>query len=188
MKNITLFILGSIFLTLQSVNSYAQNNFITLDKSKEDSLKVQAKRMANATTLLDTLTFIKHSYPGIIDRFFNGANNVGSSFKTGWADAIAMGFKQGVIEIGGSKGFAKSKDEIYTFIETKSVTIIREDTLKAESFLLAISNDGGDFWYFIDASFIWVTDIKTLFPNYNGVIPLPVKKEPIYIEKVKNGS
>jgi hypothetical protein len=139
--------------------------------------------MANALLTFDAATIVKYSYPGIIDRFFEGEKNVASSLENGRKDAEAMGFKMISAEIGPPSDFAKANDEVYTFIQTKSTSLIREDTLKSESFYLAITKDNGINWNFIDKSFILVAGIKTLFPNYNEQIPVPSIKEPMFIPK-----
>lgn len=59
---------------------------------------------------------------------------------------------------------------------------MREFTQIQEGYLLGISTDGGLNWRFISEEFITRDGIKTLFPNYDGKIPIPVPKRPVYIE------
>ncbi len=164
-------------------NSYSQDNRINIDQAGKDSLRIQANRLATTLLTFDTATIVKYSYPGIIDRFFEGEKNVASSLENGRKDAEAMGFKTISMEIGSVSDFANAGNEVYAFIQTKSISLIKEDTLKSESFYLAITKDHGVNWKFIDESFMLVAGIKTLFPNYNEQILMPSKREPIFIPK-----
>src|SRR5438067_1411380 len=55
--------------------------------------------------------------------------------------------------------------------------------LKAESFLLAISGDGGSTWCFVDGAGLRQLGgrIGTMLPNFPPDLDLPRKKEPIFI-------
>lgn len=175
-----------LLITLMVTKSYSQNNILEIDESRKDSLKIQANRFASAFLTHNSKIIVKYSYDGIIDRFFNGEKNVESSFEVGAKDAEVMGFKIINLELGLISEFGKAKNEMYAFIQTKFTSLIKDDTLKSESFYLAISKDDGLNWTFIDESFILVAGIKTLFPNYNEEIPIPKKMEPNFIKKNGN--
>lgn len=162
-----------------STNLDAQN----INDSRIDSLRRQANLMAYSFLTLDTLTFIKFCDKGIIDSFFNGEKNVGSSFANGKIDTENMGFKNLSVQIGEASKIATIGKQIYAFIQTYSIGLIKEDTIKSQSFYLAISNDNGLNWRFIDQSFITVAGIKKLFPNYDGQLKIPILKEPEFIKR-----
>ena len=185
-KTLILFLLIFLLIFLfQLKELQAQGSYVSLDLAKKDSLRVQALKMLHAIPLDDTLTLINHLYPGLLDKFYGGENNVAKSLTAGKRYSAYLGYKDESVALELFKRFAKVKDEIYTFIDIKKVSTIKGDTLKSASFLLAITKDEGNHWYFIDASFLEVMDIKLLFPNYEGFIPVPKFKMPTFIEKKK---
>ena len=176
-----LLVLSSLFLLFLS-KSFAQNNHSS-NQAKLDSLKIQANRFAQAFLTLDTSTFVRYSHKVIIDSFFYGEINVGNSIRQGQKDAEAMGFKNLNIAIGEASNIAVTGKEMYAFVQTSAIGLIKKDTLKSESFYLGISEDDGLNWRYVDESFIFASGIKKFFPNYDGQIPIPARKEPIFIQK-----
>lgn len=158
--------------------AYAQQG-IKIDKEQEDSLQTQAKRMAETMITLDAHTIIKYSYPGIVDRFWEGEEKLPALMKNMKKEMEDMDFNIISIKIGEHTEIVKAKDEIYTFINQTSVGTVKQDTIISNSCLLAISGDSGNNWRFIDCSYIYGTeDIQTLYPNYNSLLPLPPFQPP----------
>ena len=178
--NKSLFILSGLVILLSK--SFSQN-IHKANQAQSDSLKIQANRFAQAFLTVDTLTFVRYSHKVIIDSFFYGEKNVGNSIREGQKDAEAMGFKNLSIAIGETSKIAVAGKEMYAIIQNSSIGLINQDTLKSESFYLGISNDEGLNWHFVEESFISVAGIKKFFPNYDGQIPIPARKEPIFIQK-----
>lgn len=176
-------ILYTMILTVFTLSKSFAQDTLSNENVKLDSLRIQAYRFVHAFITLDTLEYIKYSNPVIIDRYSHGAQNVGKGFKSGKLYADSIGFKWISYELGDVSEIAVTKSECYAFIQTKSISNIRESTQVKEGYLLGISTDGGLNWRFINEEFISSDGIKTLFPNYDGKIPIPLLKKPIYTEK-----
>lgn len=179
--NKSLLILSGLVILFLS-KSFSQN-IRNSNQVRFDSLKIQANRLAQAILTVDTATIVRYSHRVIIDSFFYGEKNVGNSIREGQKDAEAMGFKNLSRAIGETSKIAVAGKKMYAFIQTSSMGLIKQDTVKSESFYLGISDDEGLNWQFVEESFIFVSGIKKFFPDYDGQIPIPARKEPIFTQK-----
>ena len=119
MKNIKTLIIFLVIFLCQIKYVKAQGSYVSLDIAKKDSLRVQALKMLHAIPLDDTLTIINHLYPGLLDKFYGGENNVAKSLAAGKRYTAYLGYKDESVALEPFKRFAKVEDEIYTFIDIK---------------------------------------------------------------------
>lgn len=174
MKHLQLLLIS--FFTV--VTLYAQSNKAD-SATAASNLKSAGEKMVHLFVEKNYDEYVKFVHPQIIKL---------SGGKDKMIDAIKNSLKE--IE---DEGFAFNKVSIGTPSEIISTTADMESVvpqileLKAQgglmvatSYLLAISNDKGKTWYFIDTSGKTLDQMKTIFPQLSNKLVIPEKTEPIF--------
>ena len=143
-------------------------------------LKIQATEMAESLMKKDYATLAKYTHPKIV-ALMGGEE----SMITVLSDAMDKMKKEGFIFLSCSVGLtplkAQADTEIHAIVAQTIVMTVPGGTVTSNSFLLAITADNGNRWYFVDTARLTDIDkIKAMFPNYNPDLKIPKKEPPIF--------
>ena len=142
-------------------------------------LKKQANRFANATFNSDHKLVIDLTYPKLVE--LSGGRD---SLQKLIVERIEALKKQGVIKFEGSVGspgpFIKAGSQIHCLLPETLVLKMFNGHYVTRSYLLAISNDKGKSWTFLDVGKMPGTVLRKLLPNYNDELVIPTPGKPMF--------
>lgn len=170
-------ILVLIFLTSNTVLSQSQS--IKFDTS---NLKKQATEMAESFMLSDYKTLVKYTYPKVV-QMMGGEQKMLNSINEGLTEMKEQGYIIKSVQVGLTDQSVMAGKEIHTFLTQTLTMSVPRGTVIANSYLLAISLDGGNRWYFLDSTPLSDEEkLKSIFPNFNHSLKIPKKQQPIFVE------
>ena len=85
------------------------------------------------------------------------------------------------VDMGEPGDIYSTGDNLFSLVPQTIILKIPNGKLKTESYLLALSENNGDTWYFIDTSQLTMDNVKEMLPNYNMDLRIPPKKQPIFL-------
>jgi hypothetical protein len=158
------------FLFLLSFTTCAQDTVF---------LKKQAKRLAAATFNGDHQTVIALTYPELIK--LSGGKEQMQKLITEKIESLK---KQGVMKFDGSIGspgpFYKAGDQIHCLLPETLVLKTFSGRYVGRSYLLAVTNDKGKSWTFLDVGNMPADVLHRLLPNYNESLVIPASGKPMF--------
>jgi hypothetical protein len=141
-------------------------------------LKKQAQEVASAIIKKDYAKVVDHSYPKIV-KTAGGKAKMLDMIKIGTAE---MNSRQIVLEsatVGSPGKFYKAGNEIHCLIpETVVLKWYNSSRIVNHANILAVSKDGGKFWYFLDINPNNYKLIPQIFPNFNKKLIIPEPTQP----------
>ena len=137
-------------------------------------VKQQANVVGQALLKSDFKTVVAHTYPKAVN-LGGGKEKLVQLMTAGINQMKAQGFAFEKITIGQPGKFYKAGNEIHCLVPEQLIMKTRRGRMAASSNLLAVSDDNGKNWSFLDLNQGSISNLKTLFPNFNSnlVIPKP---------------
>ena len=154
--------------------------FITVSASAQNYgtvIKTQAMDMARALLKKDYTTFSKYMHPGIAE-YAGGRNKLIQQMDTANAVAAKFGAEIKRVVIGNPGEVVKYNNELQAILPQTTEMKTGFGNLALETTLVAISQDGGKNWYFVDTSIFNVKDLKKSLPNLSPELIIPPAKSP----------
>ena len=165
---IIIFFSGSLVLSVRSQD---------IDTNK---LKRQATEMAESFMKNDFATLVKYTHPKVVTMM--GGRESMIAIVTEAMDKMkkeGFVFQSCTVRLTPLK--AQADTEVHAIVAQTIVMTVPGGTATSKSYLLAISTDNGNNWYFVDTAKLTDIDkIKAMFPNYNPDLKIPKKEPPIY--------
>lgn len=140
-------------------------------------IKEQAEITARALLQEDFESLIKHTYPEIV-KMLGGEEKMISLIRKGKIEMGQQGISFEKVTIGNPSRTVNAGDEIHCLIPQTILMKVPKGKVKSETYLLAVSKDNGNHWYFIDTANLTMDNIKNVLPNYNTQLQLPIKRQP----------
>jgi hypothetical protein len=160
-----------ILLLLLPASLFAQDTTI---------LKRQANIVAKALLNSDFKTVIVHTYPKAVE-LAGGKEKLLQIMSNGINQMKAQGFAFEKVSIGSPGKFYKAGTEIHCLVPETLIMKTSKGRMSAKSNLLAISNDGGKNWSFLDLNKGTISSVKNLFPNFNNNLIIPKPAQPVML-------
>jgi len=162
-------IIGILLLLSCSALLYAQNQSAVI--------KTQAMDMARALLKKDYVTFTRYMHPAILKKA-GGQEKLIEKMDTINARSKEFGAEIKKVVIGNPGPLISYKKELQCVLPqtTEMQTVFGK--LELETTLIAISNDGGKNWTFIDTSIYNIKDVKTSLPDLSPDLVIPPGKQP----------
>jgi hypothetical protein len=143
------------------------------------ALKKQAVRFANATFNSDHKLVIDLTYPKLIT--LSGGRD---SMQKLIVERIAALKKQGIIKFEGMVGspgpFITAGKQVHCLIPEIIVLKMYNGRYVTRTYLLAISDDKGKSWTFMDVGKMPGDVLHKLLPNYNNDLLIPTPGKPMF--------
>lgn len=162
-------LLETFLIALLPVFAYAQDTAV---------VKHQAQIVADATLKGDYNTVANHTYPKIIAGV-GGKDKMAATVKQAFEIMKTQGISMESVTIGQPGKFYKAGTEIHCLVPEKMVLSTANGKMVNDANLLAISKDGGKYWYFLDINRSTYNLIPKLFPNFNKSLVIPEPTQPI---------
>ena len=162
----------TLLLILTAVGGFGQ-----VDPAK---IKEQAQQTANALLQGDYETLMKFTHPKVIE-LIGGRDKMMTLLKNGTVEMQQQGVSFESVAIGDPSPTVKAGDELHCLVPQTIFMKVPKGKLKTESHLLAVSQDNGRNWVFIDTVKLDENNIKMVLPNYNFDLKLPPKSKPLFI-------
>ena len=169
MKSITSRLIAVILAVVISVSAYAQQ-YNTV-------IKTQAMEMAKALLKKDYTSFSKYMHPGVA-AYAGGRNKLIQQMDSVNAIASKFGAEIKRVLIGNPGEVVKYNNELQALLPQTTEMKTGFGSLALETTLVAISQDGGKNWFFVDTSVFNVRDLKKSLPNLSPELVIPPAKSP----------
>jgi hypothetical protein len=158
-------ILKVVLLLILPVSLFAQDAAV---------VKRQANVVAKALLTSDFKTVIAHTYPKAVE-IGGGKVKMLQVMSASINQMKSQGFAFEKITIGEPGKFYKAGTQVHCLVPEQLIMKTSKGRMAASSNLLAVSNDKGKSWSFLDLNRGTMASLKTLFPNFNNnlVIPQP---------------
>ena len=171
------YILGLILFFIISVG-YAQNNAIA-DETLTTQAKEQANLMGQAFIKGDYQTFNRYTYPALV-KAMGGTNKIAATLTQTVNDMHAQGMEFVSIAVDNPSKIVKNNGELQCTLQQHTTLKLPKGKGIATSTLIAVSEDGGKHWYFIDTSNKDEATIRKTLPNLSSAIVIPPPHKPEY--------
>jgi hypothetical protein len=162
-------LLKTFLITILPVFACAQDTTV---------VKHQAQLVADASLNGNYNVVASHTYPKIIEGI-GGKDKMAATVKEAFAIMKAQGISIESATIGSPGKFYKAGTEIHCLVPEKMVLTTSNGKIVNSAYLLAISKDGGKYWYFLDINRSTYKLIPKLFPNFNKDLVIPEPTPPV---------
>jgi hypothetical protein len=154
-------------------------SFTTTAQVDKTKIKAQADEAAQALLNGDYDVMGKYTYPKTAEEY-GGVERMMQVAKSGRADLESIGIVLESVVVGEPTEPVKAGDQLHCLIPQTTVIRKPDGTVTAESYLLGVSMDQGDHWYFISMPSLTPDAIKELLSNYNPELVIPEKKPSVF--------
>ncbi|SFU40154.1 hypothetical protein SAMN05216480_102271 [Pustulibacterium marinum] len=162
------FIIVVLFLTAQMM--VGQNKFSEL-------ITLEGNRMEKAMMEGNYEVIVEYTYPEIVN-ILGGKEKAFQMISGGMEQMKSQGLEFKEIEIGSPGDLYNAGEELHCLVPQRLVLESNQGTVETESYLLAVSQDEGKTWYFLDTAQLTPDRVQGLFPNFNPNLTLPEKTQP----------
>ncbi len=151
-------------------------------QNQQAAVKTQATAMANALQKKDYNTFSQYVHPKLV-AMAGGKTHMLQRIDSANAMARQFGAEIRKISIGEPAKIITFKNELQTTVSQTTEMSSAMGGIIFESTLIAISDDGGKTWRFLDTSLYNVRDIKKAIPTLSPGLEIPPVKPPKFVPK-----
>jgi hypothetical protein len=141
------------------------------------TLKKQADIVAKAIVNGDYVTVVEYTHPKVIQSA-GGKQKMLQMLNAGKEQMKAQGISIQSAAVGEPGKFYKAGTEIHCLIPDNIRIKTPNASIATHSNLLAISQDGGKNWTFLDLNKNTISSIPKLFPNFNKDLKIPEPTTP----------
>lgn len=171
-----------IICVCSSLASFAQEDDQLSDN--QSNAYAQAQIMVGAFEAGDYNRLLDYTYPAILV-MGGGRDMLLSIISQMMSDMKAQGVVVDSARVGLPSQVYPAGDELHALIP-QYVWMSTSDTyIYSESTLLAVSDDNGSRWYFLDTRQLTPELKDSFFPDYNSFLVIPPVKEVVVTPKVK---
>ncbi len=168
-------ILAIIFFLLFLTTSNCQTK--TLDHSIK--IKEEAEMMGQFLIKKDYNSFTKFTYPKLIE-MMGGKEKMIEQISKEFKKMNADGFDFINITFGNSSEIITTNNELQSTLPQNIEMKVPGGRLVSQSTLIAISNNGGKNWCFIDSSGKDILTMKRTFSNLSEKLVIPQQDKPLF--------
>lgn len=165
MTHLKIFFIGIVITLSTSIGLKAQSAVAT-------SLRVSAERMIEAIVEEDYATYIDLVYPKVVE-IFGGKDIMIKMTKTNKDAQKDSGLLLTKAMFNNSGDIQESSNDFQAIVTFDYLMSVSGLTYKGQNYLLAISNDEGENWYFVELETFDEESIKTFVPTYSSNIKFP---------------
>jgi hypothetical protein len=158
-----------LFLLILPISLLAQDTTV---------VKQQANVLVQAIAKGDYKTLVDHTYPKLAE-MAGGKDKMLALVDTSMAQLKSQGITFESAGIGSPGKFYKAGTEIHCLVPETLRLKLPTGHATAHSYLLAISDDGGKNWSFVDLNKDTISAIPQIFPNFNPDLKIPDPTPPV---------
>jgi len=158
--------------------SYGQSKPLT-GSLLSDRVQQQANLMGEAFIKGDYQTYTKYAYPGLVKAMGGQSHMVVTLIQT-VSDMQAKGMTFISIDVDSPTKIIKSHNELQCTLQQHTAIKLTNGKAVATSTLIALSEDGGKNWFFVDTSNKDATAMRKSLPNLSPLIVIPPQTKPVF--------
>lgn len=164
----------TVFLILVVMAGDAQE-----DSAQKAIVKEKAVKMSHAFISGDFETFVQYTYPKIV-KAMGGKEEMISFLQVTIQKMAEEGAAFKSVSIGEISNIFQSGKDLHCLVEQNLILLVKGGILKSSAHLLAISENNGKKWFFIDTAPLSTAKLKEMFPDINKDLVLPAKQRPVF--------
>lgn len=168
-------ILKLSFITLLFAGLISLPSCKNADPSPTENLQAQAKQMAAAFLKEDFETVADYTSPSVLN-LVGGKARMVEGLKASVTNMKTQGMNFSDISFGKPSGIVKHENELQATILQKTEINYSGGKMNSVSTLIALSQDEGKHWKFIDTSSKDEATIRQTFPNISAELKFPEAK------------
>ena len=157
------------------------NSLGLMAQDLNSTIQIQARKMVDALVNGNFNYMVSKTHPDIVSVIGGKEKMLGVLQKQ-----MDVFLKQEVsfesIEIGQPSEIFQATDELHCLIPQKIVMKISGGTITTNGYLLGISQDQGQNWYFLDTAQLNNENVERMIPNYNQKLRIPDKVQPEFVK------
>ena len=146
-------------------------------QNMQSTVKAQAMEMAKAVLAKDVEKLVKYMHPKVVEAA-GGKEKMLIARDTMNKYMQQFGAEIKKVTIGNPGTIISYKNELQTTLPQTTEVKVMASLISAETTLIAISEDKGIHWYFIDTSIYRSDKVKKLLPNLSPDLVIPPMKPP----------
>jgi len=150
---------------------------ISIGQNLETTIKIQAMEMARALLAKDVVKLAQYFPPKLVEQA-GGVDKMMIARDTMNKYMKQFGAEIKKVTIGNPGKIITYKNAMQATLPQTTELKFMASTIIAETTLIAISEDKGVHWYFVDTSIYRSEKIKSLLPNISPDLVIPPMKQP----------
>lgn len=159
---------------------FLSSNLIVSQNEFAAKIIESSEKMSEAILASDYETLADYTYPAIVE-MMGGRTNMIQVIENAIVQMRSEGYDISKINFGAPEKIFDAGDELHCLMPQILEIKTSEGTIINKSYLIAVSLNQGDQWYFLDTADLTNENIYKLFPNFNSNLSIPVKKDPEFI-------
>jgi hypothetical protein len=141
-----------------------------------DAVKAQAEEVSKAVLQGDYKKLADMTHPKIVTQL-GGKEQLVEITEKAVQNMKTLGLEMKEITLGNPEEPVEANKQLYTVVPfTLTLTKMKEE-IKKESFYIAVSENGGKKWTFLDGSQLGTDTVKTFLPDFPSTLKLPTPKK-----------
>ena len=157
--------------------------FSTLSAQVNGELDVKvltrAQKMAETFIAKDYEAFAKFSHPAVV-KVMKGEKAMIRKLKADFGELESEGITFLELKFGTPSKMITVENELQCTIPQQIVMLMPGGKLTATTTMIALSQDQGNNWYFVDTAGNNITNMKALIPSLSLDLPVPMPQDPIF--------
>ena len=145
------------------------------------NIRAAFDRAAEAVVAGNAETILDSTYPGLLEQV-GGRDVMRSMLIKNLNDLEERGMAVVATEIVSISKPLRAGDELHAIVRAKRTVKAPGGRQIQDTFMIAVSGDGGQNWTFVDGPQLTPNHIETLFPDFNEALELP-EMAPVVFEK-----
>src|SRR3569833_324014 len=171
-KFLVLVVVGTVRITYGQPTAAADNPAMSI------LIKEQANAMGQAFLREDYDVFAGYLYPAIINSM-GGKKQMAATLGNTVSNLKANGMSFSDINVDNTSKIVKMHNELQCTLQQHTTIKTPNSKVVTTSTLVAVSEDGGKHWFFIDTSNKNEKDIRKALPNLSPNIVIPPQQKPV---------
>jgi hypothetical protein len=149
------------------------------------AIKVQAMDMATAFMKNDFNSFVKYMHPNII-AFAGGRDKMKTKMDSVYSATKQFGVSFKKYWIGAPGEIISYKNQLQAVFPQSTTMAMALGEITIESSIIAISEDKGKNWWFIDTNVYRAEKLKDILPDLSPQLVIPPRKKPKIVPAQNN--
>lgn len=183
MKRIAILALGLLYWNVLAAQTKSKT-VSAKEKQWKLAVKATTKRMDHALVKQDLNTFVKTTYPKVVENTEGGAGKIVADLKKQLASMEAQDNKIVGAWTGDPANFVDTAGELQCTIPQYMKIQLSNGMLTTQTTLMGFSPDQGKTWYFIDATDKPLDAWRKMFPNISSKLVLKPAPQPKFVPNV----
>jgi len=139
----------------------------------------RAQEMAATFIAKDYDAFAKFSHPAVV-KMMKGEKAMVEKLKKDFGELESEGITFLELKYSAPSKMIAVDNELQCTIPQQIVMLMPKGKLTATTTLIAISEDKGENWYFVDTAGNNLTNMKALIPSLSPDLPVPMPQDPMF--------